>query len=128
MRHADCYSIDGTMLMRTVSKITAVLFVTFSLAGAPKELIMSATAFALRGPTASGDKAQHGIVAADPRILPLGTVIRVRGAGAHSGIYVVGDTGRQIRGHEIDIHVRTREEARRFGRRKVRVQILRRAQ
>ena len=88
---------------------------------------MSATAFTLEGRTASGIKAQSGVVAADPRVLPLGTVIRVSSAGPYSGKYVVADTGRQIRGMEIDIYVRTPGEARRFGRKQVRVQILQRA-
>ena len=88
---------------------------------------MSATAFTKRGPTAGGVKAQQGIVAADPRVLPLGTVIRVSRARQYSGTYVVADTGRQIRGREIDIYMRTPAEARRFGRRNVHVQILRRA-
>jgi len=114
--------------MNTASKTLAVLLLTLSLAAAPKELTMTATAFVLRGPTASGANAHTGVVAADPRILPLGTVIRVSGAGVHSGTYVVADTGRHMRGLIIDIHMRTRAEARRFGRRRVRVHILRRAE
>jgi len=90
-------------------------------------MTMSATAFTRRGPTAGGIKAQRGIVAADPRVLPLGTVIRVRGARQYSGTYVVADTGRGIRGREIDIFVRSPRDARRFGRRNVHVEILRRA-
>jgi len=111
---------------QTLSTPVFVLFLAVCLAGASNELTMSATAFALHGPTTSGVKARSGVVAADPRILPLGTVIRVSGAGRYSGTYVVADTGRQIRGKEIDIHVRSSADARRFGRRTVRVQILRR--
>jgi 3D (Asp-Asp-Asp) domain-containing protein len=101
-----------------------LLFLT--LVAAPTEMTMSATAFAQPGHTASGIQAQRGIVAADTRILPLGTVIRVRGAGRYSGTYVVADTGRTITGRQIDLYVRTPTEARRFGRQRVRVQILRR--
>jgi 3D (Asp-Asp-Asp) domain-containing protein len=51
--------------------LASVPFVTLS-----ADMTMSATAFALHGRTASGVQAQRGIVSADPRILPLGTVIR----------------------------------------------------
>jgi hypothetical protein len=49
--------------------LTAVLLVAVPLADVSKEITMSATAFALRGRTSSGIKAQSGVVAADPRIL-----------------------------------------------------------
>ena len=108
--------------LRTLVLLAAVPFVAV-----PNDMTMSATAFALRGRTATGVPAQSGIVSADPRILPLGTVIRVSGAGRYSGTYIVADTGHQIRGMKIDIHLPTPGEARRFGRRRVRVQILQKA-
>jgi 3D (Asp-Asp-Asp) domain-containing protein len=37
----------------------------------------------------------------------------------------VADTGSHVRGRQIDIHVASPAEARRFGRRKVRVRVLR---
>jgi 3D (Asp-Asp-Asp) domain-containing protein len=64
------------------------------------------------------------IVAADPRILPLGSRIRVHGAGAYDGEYTVTDTGREIKGHEIDIYIRNDAEAKRFGRKAVSVELL----
>ena len=67
---------------------------------------------------------KRGIVAADPKILPIGSRIRVQDAGRYSGIYTVADTGPAINGHEIDIFIPDGEEAKRFGRRKVRVEIL----
>ena len=85
-----------------------------------------ATAYSVRGTTASGERARQGVVAADPKILPLGSRIRVHGAGAYSGEYEVEDTGRTIRGTEIDIFVLDVNEARRFGRKQVEVEILRR--
>ena len=78
---------------------------------------VSATAYTLSGRTASGAPPRHGVVAADPAVLPLGSRIRVRGAGAYSGNYVVRDTGRGVRGREIDIYVPHRAQAKRFGRR-----------
>jgi len=67
---------------------------------------------------------RRGIVAADPKILPIGTRIRVQDAGRYSGEYTVTDTGPAIKGHEIDIYMPDGAEAKNFGRRKVRVEIL----
>ena len=67
---------------------------------------------------------KRGIVAADPKILPIGSRIRVQDAGPYSGIYTVSDTGPAVNGHEIDIFIPDGEEAKQFGRRKVRVEIL----
>jgi 3D (Asp-Asp-Asp) domain-containing protein len=83
-----------------------------------------ATAFAQRGATDSGIRAQKGIVAADPNVLPIGTVISVRNAGEYSGTYVVADTGSKIRGRRIDIFIPSRYLCRKFGRKRVKVAIL----
>lgn len=80
----------------------------------------SATAYCLQGRTASGASTKRGIVAADPRILPLGTRINL-GAGSYSGSYIVADTGGAIKGRKLDIWVANCSEARRFGRRTVTV-------
>jgi 3D (Asp-Asp-Asp) domain-containing protein len=90
----------------------------------PGTLEFEATAYSIEGKTASGRTTREGIVAADPRVLPLGSRIRVHGAGRYSGEYVVADTGRAIRGREIDIYMPEHKEARRFGRRDVRVEVL----
>jgi 3D (Asp-Asp-Asp) domain-containing protein len=87
----------------------------------------SATAYSLRGRTASGQYVTRGLIAADPRVLPLGTRVRLD-AGAWSGEYVVADTGGAIRGRKIDIWTPTSREAMRFGRRPVKVTILSLAQ
>lgn len=80
----------------------------------------SATAYCLKGRTASGSGVRRGIVAADPRVLPLGTRISLN-AGAYTGSYVVADTGGAIKGKKLDIWVSNCSEARRFGRRTVMV-------
>jgi len=90
----------------------------------PKKVKFEATAYSLKGITADGSRTREGIVAADPRVLPLGTRIRVHGAGNYSGVYVVRDTGRTIKGREIDIYVPDNDAAREFGRRTVEVEIL----
>ncbi|HZR82767.1 MAG TPA: 3D domain-containing protein [Candidatus Binatia bacterium] len=94
----------------------------------PELLSFDATAYSVEGKTAAGGHARKGVVAADPKILPIGTRIRVHDAGAYSGEYVVADTGRTIKGHEIDIYLPNDREAERFGRRRVKVEILQRAE
>lgn len=82
-----------------------------------------ATAYNLRGRTASGKRVSRGIIAADRKMLPLGTRVRLD-AGTYSGEYLVADTGGAVRGRIIDIWVPRYNEARRFGRRKVKLTVL----
>jgi 3D (Asp-Asp-Asp) domain-containing protein len=82
-----------------------------------------ATAYSLRGRTASGKFVSQGIIAADPRFLPLGSRVHVQ-AGAWSGEYLVADTGGAIKGRKIDIWTPSTREAMRFGRRTVKLTVL----
>ena|SRR6185503_12259516 len=82
-----------------------------------------ATAYSLKGKTASGKYVSKGLIAADPRVLPLGSRVRLE-AGAYSGEYLVADTGGRIRGRKIDIWTPTSHEAMRFGRRRVKLTVL----
>lgn len=88
-----------------------------------KAMNFSATCYCLRGKTASGAYVRRGIVAADPRVLPLGTRISISGS-SHSGTYVVADTGGAIKGRRLDIWVPSCSEAFTFGRRSVSVTVL----
>ena len=78
----------------------------------------TATAYCLKGRTAMGHGVRRGLIAADPRILRLGSRINL-GAGAYSGEYLVSDTGGGVKGRRIDIWMPSCAEARRFGRRTV---------
>lgn len=82
-----------------------------------------ATAYSLRGRTASGRLVAKGLIAADPRHLPLGSRVRLE-AGAYSGEYLVADTGSLVRGRRIDIWTPSSREAMRFGRRTVKLTVL----
>ena len=82
-----------------------------------------ATAYSLRGRTASGRPVAKGLIAADPRHLPLGSRVRLE-AGTYSGEYLVADTGTMVRGRRIDIWTPTSREAMRFGRRTVKLTVL----
>jgi 3D (Asp-Asp-Asp) domain-containing protein len=83
----------------------------------------SATAYSLRGRTASGQYVTRGLIAADPRHLPLGTRVRLD-AGPWSGEYLVADTGGAIKGRKIDIWTPSTREALQFGRRNVKLTVL----
>ncbi|MFL6212567.1 MAG: 3D domain-containing protein [Blastocatellia bacterium] len=82
-----------------------------------------ATAYCLQGRTASGEHVQQGMIAADPRVLPLGTVVHIR-AGKYTGTYTVKDTGGRIRGRHVDVYVPSYQEARAFGRRPVKIKVI----
>jgi 3D (Asp-Asp-Asp) domain-containing protein len=82
-----------------------------------------ATAYSLPGRTASGMRVAKGIIAADPRVLPMGTRVRLE-AGPYSGEYLVADTGSAVRGRKIDVWVPSYSEACRFGRRSIKLSVL----
>lgn len=81
--------------------------------------MFTATAYCLKGRTAMGHGVRRGIIAADPRVLPLGSRINI--GGGYSGTYLVSDTGSRIKGKKLDIWMPNCAEARRFGRRTVSV-------
>ncbi len=72
------------------------------------------------GITATGMVAQHGVIAVDPRVIPLGTRVYIPGYGEA----IAADTGGAIRGNRIDLCMNTYREAINFGRRNVEVYIL----
>lgn len=83
-----------------------------------------ATAYSIKNYTACGVMAAPGIVAADPKVIPLGSIIKVV-AGKYSGIYRVLDTGPGVRGKRLDIYVNCRSEAISFGKQRVQIEVLR---
>jgi 3D (Asp-Asp-Asp) domain-containing protein len=86
--------------------------------------VFEATAYCDFGITYSGVLVQRGIVAADPEVLPIGSVIQVK-AGDYSGIYTVMDTGGVVKGRIIDIYMPDYEEAIQFGRQTVGLRVIR---
>lgn len=83
-----------------------------------------ATAYCLSGTTTTGDETRPGLVAADPEVIPLGSVIYVD-SPLKGGIYQVLDTGDLIKGKIIDIFIPSYERCKTFGRRMVKVTVLR---
>jgi len=78
------------------------------------------------GITASGMKAQYGVVAVDPSVIPLGTRLYIEAVDGSwtYGYCVAGDTGGAIKGNRIDLFYNSRAEALAFGRRQANVYIL----
>lgn len=78
------------------------------------------------GITASGRKAERGVIAVDPRVIPLGTKVYVEtvGNGADYGYAIAADTGGAIKGNVIDLFYDSKIEALNWGRRNVRVYII----
>jgi len=85
-----------------------------------------ATAYCVTGITKSGVAVSPGHVAADPRVIPLGSMIYVESPlMGVEGIYQVLDTGALVKGKIIDIFMPSYERCKEFGRRMVKVKILR---
>jgi 3D (Asp-Asp-Asp) domain-containing protein len=77
--------------------------------------LFTATAYSLRDCASSGQMVAHGLIAADRRVFPLGTRVRLE-AGMYSGEYLVTDLGGSVRGRKIDIWMPMMIEATRFSR------------
>jgi|SRR4051812_544918 len=89
-------------------------------------LAFSATAYCKGITTASGVAVQTGIAAADPALLPVGSVIQVSAPDTkYSGIYTVMDTGPAIQGRLIDVYMWSCYEALDFGRMPIQLTVLR---
>jgi 3D (Asp-Asp-Asp) domain-containing protein len=89
-------------------------------------LQFAATAYCKGTTTASGVGVRTGIAAADPGLLPVGSVLNV-GAGdsRYNGVYTVMDTGPRVQGRVLDLYMWSCHEALRFGRKEVQVTVLR---
>ncbi len=78
------------------------------------------------GQTATGVPLDKGVIAVDPRVIPLGSRVYIEALdGSWSyGYAVAADTGGAIKGNRVDLCYRTRYECIQFGRRKCRVYVL----
>jgi 3D (Asp-Asp-Asp) domain-containing protein len=89
-------------------------------------LSFAATAYCKGLVTAAGVAAQTGVAAADPTLLPLGSLVQIDvPETSYDGIYSVLDTGPAIQGREIDIYMWSCHEALSFGRRPIQLTVLR---
>ncbi len=122
---AEAKTVYGTALdsQENISQLNQANQPTLDLQAQNQARSFRATAYCLQGRTATGGGVRRGIVAADPRVLPLGTRIQVS-AGSYSGTYTVADTGGAIRGKILDIWVPSCLEAVRFGRKTISVSVV----
>lgn len=60
------------------------------------------------------------VIAVDPSVIPLGSLVEVQGLG----VYIAGDTGGAIKGRIIDIHYSSVSQALSWGRRNVNIRII----
>jgi 3D (Asp-Asp-Asp) domain-containing protein len=72
------------------------------------------------GITKSGVPVERGIVAVDPRVIPLGTKLYIEGYGDAVAL----DIGGAIKGNRIDLFMESKKDAFEWGRRKVNVYII----
>lgn len=102
-------------------------------------IIMEATAYDLSyescgkypdhpeyGITYTGTRAKPGVVAVDPRVVPLKSKLYVESLDSTMdyGFSSAEDTGSAIKGNKIDLFIGAKKDALRYGRRKVRVYVL----
>lgn len=92
-----------------------------------KVMTLEATAYAAKGKkghfwgkTCTGIIAKFGVVAVDPHVIPLGTLLYVEGYGFAKA----ADIGGAIKGKRIDLCMDSERECEAFGRRPVKVHIL----
>ena len=89
-------------------------------------LRFTATAYCKGTTTASGVNVRSGIVAADPDLLPVGSVVQVDKLGTkYDGVYTVMDTGPKVHGRHLDIYLWNCNEALQLGRRQMLITVLR---
>jgi 3D (Asp-Asp-Asp) domain-containing protein len=88
-------------------------------------LSFQATAYCKGITTSAGTPVQAGVAAADPAVLPVGSVIQIDSVPRHGGIYTVLDTGPSVQGRLVDLYMWSCNEALAFGRQAVRLTVLR---
>jgi 3D (Asp-Asp-Asp) domain-containing protein len=97
--------------------------------GAPRpgaRLAFVATAYCKGTTTASGVDPRSGVAAADPKLLPVGSVLSVAvDDPQYDGVYTVLDTGPKVQGRMLDLYMWSCHEALAFGRKNVQVTVLR---
>lgn len=85
------------------------------------KLRVDAVAYHLKGRTALGIRTRKGVVAVDPRLIPLGTKLYIPGYG-HG---VAADVGYAIKGRIVDLWMPNHAAARTWGRRTVTITVYR---
>ncbi len=104
----------------------ATMAETTGLPQAGAQLAFTATAYCKGETTASGVIVRTGVAAADPQLLPVGTVVRIDTPNPrYNGVWTIMDTGPSVQGRVIDLSLWSCTEALAFGRRPIRLTVLR---
>lgn len=121
---------ETTTVTTTVTQTKAVVeskAATTPPTSSAKEFEVEATAYSYTEPgltpftyTGHDLRINPQVIAVDPRVIPLGSLVHVHGYGT----YLAADTGGAIKGFKIDVHMNTVPEALQFGRRRVKITIL----
>jgi 3D (Asp-Asp-Asp) domain-containing protein len=115
--------IDSVM---TPPALQATLLPSTAPPAAGGRLDFTATAYCKGTTTASGVNVRTGIAAADPDLLPVGSVVQIdRLEERYNGIYTIMDTGPAVQGRHVDIYMWNCNEALALGRRDAKVTVLR---
>jgi 3D (Asp-Asp-Asp) domain-containing protein len=94
--------------------------------GPGAHLAFDATAYCKGTTTAAGVNVRRGIAAADPTLLPVGSVVTLAtGDPEYNGVYTIMDTGPKVQGRILDLYIWSCHEALAFGRRRIEVTVLR---
>jgi 3D (Asp-Asp-Asp) domain-containing protein len=104
----------------------ATLHETSALPVPGSRLAFSASAYCKGLVTASGVAVQSGVAAADPELLPVGSVVEIDSLPQkYNGIYTVMDTGPAVQGRLLDLYMWSCNEALQFGRKPIHLTVLR---
>lgn len=109
-----------------VAVLAATLVAGGSALGQPQQpqayqIKVDAVAYYLPGRTALGVPVRRGVVAVDPKLIPLGTKLHVPGYGPG----LAADVGHAIKGRIIDLWFPSTAKAREWGRRTVTITVYR---
>jgi len=91
-----------------------------------ERVAFSATAYCKGIVTTAGVAVQAGVAAADPEMLPVGSVIDIDSPlPKYNGVYTILDTGPSVQGRQVDLYMWSCNEALAFGRRPIHLTVLR---
>lgn len=74
------------------------------------------------GITKSGKVASHGTVAVDPKMIALGTKLKIEGFG--NKVFRAEDVGKAVKGRRMEIWMESHKKALRFGKKRLRVFVM----
>ena len=91
-----------------------------------ERVAFSATAYCKGIVTTAGVAVQAGVAAADPEMLPVGSVVEIDSLPPkYNGVYTILDTGPAVQGRQVDLYMWSCNEALAFGRRPIHLSVLR---